>query len=768
MPSVMNTQTPSSISTTKQGATIVAIVLGLALFSSGFAGLTNEVVWQRSLKRLLGGSETISSTIVVMVFMGGLGLGAIAMGNTARKAKDPLLWLAGLEGALVVVNLIVAAVLNADLSATVFGAQTAAMALGLPLALFYALGASAVLAIPCLLMGATTPLASEVCQRRLGQTDARVLGLVFFINTFGAMTGCVLGSTTLVPAFGLQAAMFGAAGVNLFAALLLLGLRAMLPASSVQAEDETITATPKRPIWHGSTEEIAALGLGLCALAYEMVLLRVSALVHEPQPATFSMVLVGFLLFWSAGAALGSRDIKISIRATLVILVPLVAAGLFAALNAPQTDLQTAGAMMRFVLGNPIIFLPCVLFGFLFTRIAAAAAKNWGRDVGRVYGWNTVGACSGILLAIFIGFELHLMLTFAFIVVIAMGVATFWIDRTTPRRVPLSAGVILCMMAVLLTPQLTDTSQWNISERISEPGSTRFFFGRSGVVGVDKEGSVYWDGLWHSELITTPGGHIDSFNWWMAAAPVLAHPTGEIHHAAIVGMGTGITAGSLAPLGSLERIDAYEINHTLQQVFDEYPEGTLHSATDKKVNLIWQDARSGLSLNEQRYDVITTAPLYLKQAGAGLLNAVETFEVVRSHLKPGGIACVFSWGTDAQAFVVRQTAAQVFEHHLSIWGGYLLLLSDSPIDMSAATLRTRLATHAGDPLWAQIAEHAGEQIDANYLADIVDNPQFSWGDGRLFTTDDRPIIEYPRYLDEAMNRLGYLDQDIRLALPNIH
>ncbi len=752
--------------------TLVALVLGLALFSSGFAGLTNEVVWQRSLKRLLGGSETISATIVVMVFMGGLGTGAIAMGNTARKAKDPLVWLALLEAALCAVNLVVCAVLSADLTTAIFAAQTAALAIGVPLGMFYAIGALMVLAVPCLLMGATTPLASEVCQRRLGQTDARVLGLVFFINTFGAMAGCVLGSTTLVPTLGLQQAMFGAAGINLFAALLLLGLRGALSASAetplVEEEDSPKIAT--RPIWHGSTEEVTALGLGLCALAYEMVLLRISALVHEPQPSTFSMVLVGFLLFWSTGAALGSRNIALSIRAALLALPPLAAIGLLAGLHAPMTDLQTAGAMLRFVLGNPLIFLPCLLFGFLFTRVTAQAADNWGRDVGRVYGWNTVGSCLGILLATFVGFELHLSLTIALIVVLAIAIATYWLDRAGNGvlPVPLSTIPLVLAIGILLTPQLTDTTRWNISSRISEPGSTQFFFGRSGVVGVDRKGSVYWDGLWHSELVTESNSHVDTFNWWMSMAPVLAHSTGQIRHAAIVGMGTGITAGSLAPLGSLERIDAYEINHTLQQIFDNFPAGTLNSATDPKINLLWQDARTGLSLRDQQYDIITTAPLYLKQAGAGLLNSIETFRVLKSRLKPGGVACVFSWGTDAQAFVVRQTASQVFEHRLTIWGGYLLLLSDSPIDLTEETLAGRLAQHAGDPLWDDIADHADLEGGAAYLASIVDVPQFSWGDGRMITTDDRPILEYPEYLDQAMERLGYYNEVQRLALPGLN
>ena len=57
---------------------------GAALFCSGGAGLVNEVVWQLALKRFLGGSESVSSMIVVVVFMLGLGAGSILMGRRYR------------------------------------------------------------------------------------------------------------------------------------------------------------------------------------------------------------------------------------------------------------------------------------------------------------------------------------------------------------------------------------------------------------------------------------------------------------------------------------------------------------------------------------------------------------------------------------------------------------------------------------------------------------------------------------------------------------
>ena len=208
-----------------------------------------------------------------------------------------------------------------------------------------------------------------------------------------------------------------------------------------------------------------------------------------------------------------------------------------------------------------------------------------------------------------------------------------------------------------------------------------------------------------------------------------------------------------------------EINHTLKQVFREYPEGTMGAATNPKIALHWQDARTGLNLRNEKYDVITTAPLYLRQAGAGLLNSIENMRAIHSRLKPNGVVCMFSWGTDAQALTVRQTAAKVFPHQMTINGGYLLLLSNQPLDLSEGTLARRLTEHAGDPLWDEVSAYVGKQGAAG-LVERVDKPQFYFGDGRLITTDDRPVLEYPGFLEVAVEALDYGPQH-RLELPSL-
>ena len=70
-----------------------------------------------------------------------------------------------------------------------------------------------------------------------------------------------------------------------------------------------------------------------------------------------------------------------------------------------------------FVLAKVPYFLPCLFFGYLFGLVARRAAKSWGSDIGRVYGWNTCGSCLGILAVSFIGYEIPF---FMMVLVIAL------------------------------------------------------------------------------------------------------------------------------------------------------------------------------------------------------------------------------------------------------------------------------------------------------------------------------------------------------------
>jgi predicted membrane-bound spermidine synthase len=118
-----------------------------ALFLSGAAGLINQVVWQRALKVFLGGSETISSMIVVLVFLSGLGMGSAAISKGIRELRFPIRAFVAVEFVLAVVNLIICHLLSLNLSESIYWVQRAAVASGVPLRLIYGLAAAMLLGL---------------------------------------------------------------------------------------------------------------------------------------------------------------------------------------------------------------------------------------------------------------------------------------------------------------------------------------------------------------------------------------------------------------------------------------------------------------------------------------------------------------------------------------------------------------------------------------------------------------------------------------------
>jgi len=228
----------------------------------------------------------------------------------------------------------------------------------------------------------------------------------------------------------------------------------------------------------------------------------------------------------------------------------------------------------------------------------------------------------------------------------------------------------------------------------------------------------------------------------------------------VIGVGTGITASTLALLNDVKTVDAYDISRVLEDVFAAYPDGTLDLTHNPKINLIWQDARSGLELNPKQYDIIQTQPLYLKQAGSALLNSTEFFQLIRRRLKAGGIFCLYSNGSPAQAFSVRQTADQVFPYRESFFDGYLLILSNEPIGLDANVLSGRL--NSDDPLWQKIAAYPSTSTPER-IFDSLDTPRLPAHGSKFVITDDHPIVEYPRMPAESV-RLAQLP--FRLPKPD--
>lgn len=704
-------------------------MLFLALFASGASGLVNQVAWQRALKLYLGGSETISALIVVLVFMVGLGVGSLHMGMRMHRVRNIVRVFALCEVGLCLANLAIAWLASLDLTESVYGFQRAAVSLGVPLRLIYAVSAVCILAIPCYLMGLTMPLASEIAQRDLGSKKSSTVDVLFGVNTLGAVTGALVTGLWLLPVFGQIFAMLLAAGCNLAAGALLVVFVAHRTARAPAIETQpAVDAAPVRGFLRTRPrfEEWVGFALGFLSLAYEMLLYRIVPLAHEPLPYTFSVVLCGFLGFWSLGIFLATR-----IRERIPLFLFVAAIGIAFVPALLRFDRAPDGPSL--VLAVAIYSLPCIFFGLLFGQVVARHVKSWGIDVGRYYAMNTVGSALGILLMTLLGYELHhdfaaWWIAAGFVVVLAWFVSVERSRAGKPRMAWAASGVVVVAGLVVLSLR-------GSVEPLERDGRITYS-GRDGVVEIVGRNMIL-DGLWHSEL-SDGQSHLYKANWQLAAFPYLCHPDDEIEDVCVVGLGSGLTVATLAGIDGVQSIDAYEINHTIRRVLVDYPEGTLGVADDPKVEIRWQDGRSGLALDTKKYDIIIQQPLYLKQAGSSILLSVEYIELLASRLKERGIVCLYSnsMGNAEQALLVRTTARRVFPHYVSFDKGYMLVLSKSPFEYSEETLRRKFAGEG--PFF-----EACRKVHPSLWLNWIDRPTLDWDSTDLVITDDHPIVEYP-------------------------
>lgn len=705
---------------------LLALLAGLVL--SGVAGVLNQVLWQRALRVFLGGSETLSAMVVVVVFLGGLGLGAAVAARRVGRVRSPLLALALVEGGLALTNLLVAFVLGLDLTHSIYGAWRVAAEAGIPLRLVYGLAATVLLLPPTVLMGATVPLAGAACQRQLGADSDALVPALFFVNTAGAAMGAWSAHAALLPALGQRHSLYVAVACNAVAGLGFAGL------SVGRVAREAVAAARSR-VDGVRVEELLGFLLGFLSLSFEMWLMRALTLAYEPRPETFAVALCAFLVQWSIGVALAGR-VKVSVPGVGAVT------GLVLALMPVLHIVLRDTGQMELLPAAALVSLPCVGFGMLYGGLVRALTTDWGRDIGRYSAANTVGSCLGVLGFTLVGFESPL--TWG---ALALAIGVGAVAAGAARHVFGALGLSVAAVAAI---------GWGVNvPRSHEHWQETAWWGRDGVVEITGPGDVYIDGMWHSQLSDGVDHIGEQYAWLPAAAGVLGMKGRTFEEALVIGGGVGISATTIAKNPGVS-VDTYEINTTLQRLLRERPDETLHSLTNPSIHWMWRDARSGLALNDKKYDLIMSAPLLLRAAGSSTLLSLEYLDLVKSRLKPGGVVVVYAnEGWYEQYLLIQRTLAERFRYRVTWKDGLVTVCSDEPIRMRRKWFKARMAEDDGFAAELRIADKAarddgwvdglwGMYSGAEGVEWVADRP----------ITDDDPLLEYPEIAEAEVEEVS--------------
>src|ERR1700733_6298337 len=235
----------------------------LLFFVSGFPALLYQIVWQRALFTIYG-VNIESVTVIVTVFMLGLGLGSLAGGSLSKRANIPLLAVfAAIELGIAVFGTFSIKIFHAVASFT-----AGASALGTGLVAF------AVLLLPTMLMGSTLPLLVAYLVRR-NRNVGESVGALYCVNAFGSALACFAAAYFLMRAFGESGCVRIAAAINACAAGAAFLLNYTFRQPVIDPYPKTNFSTKSRQVIPFFAGAVISGVIGFVALGYEMVWYRI-------------------------------------------------------------------------------------------------------------------------------------------------------------------------------------------------------------------------------------------------------------------------------------------------------------------------------------------------------------------------------------------------------------------------------------------------------------------------------------------------------------
>jgi spermidine synthase len=772
-------------------ATRSRALLGALFAISGATALVYEVVWFRLIFLRLGGTG-LSVATVTASFMAGLGIGAWFFGDRLARRIPPVRLYALLEGFIGVYGLLVPTLvgLTGQLDALMLGADAAGT--GARLVRYLLIGIVLLPATLC--MGGTLPVLARLVERERLR-PGRFVGLLYGLNTTGAVLGAAAAGFILLPRLGFAHTIHVCVAANLLLALAALALaRSFATATTGSSESrQEQAAAPTGDGRFAARPGVALLvyaASGLVAFMLQVSWTRILSLVFASSLAAFSLILAIFLTGLGLGALLAARILDrtaaparaLAWTFTLAGATALLGQGLYGLL--PGFYLE--GLLARgtgFALGTAsllalVTMLPTTLALGMGFPLAVRLATGDGRAgtaarIGWLYAANTSGSVIGAFAtALFLIPRLGLAgaAGLAGGVALAIGVVLALLPGGGARR-PAWGAVAVCLLAAITWS--TAVPPWNkrlmsisvafwahdasanqaaLRRALTDlraGGGTRLLFYQDGVtasVAVGEEGPV--EGV--NNRFLSIDGKIDASTTGDMRTQVLlgqlplllaAEPP---ESALVVGLASGVTVGSVLthPVQDVVVLEIEAAVHEAATFFDDYNGRPLE---DARTTVIVEDARAYIERSPRLFDVIISEPSSAWLSGSSRLFTREAFSAFRRRLAPGGLLCqwlqTYDLEEEAMAGVVR-TLDDVFQEVAvfhSNSADLLLIASDQPITLSPEIL----ARHLSVPAVRQDLSRANVASLCSILETLVADPAAAsavLGDGRM-NTDDNAWIE---------------------------
>jgi spermidine synthase len=654
-------------------------IILVIFFASGFASLLYQVAWQRLLT-INYGVGALSVALIVSVYMCGLGLGSWWGGVVAERVRRRVMLYCLIELGIGLFGIVSPLLLNFLQEAT---AGSNYMLSFVFIFLF--------LCVPTVLMGSTLPLLTKIYNALRGQFFETVSRL-YFVNTIGAAFGAISASYVMITLFGIDRAVYTAAGLNFLLALVLFYI-----SKSYRYEDRgsvysVATATDTRGGNQLRRFVFGAVFLtGFIAVSYEIIWYRIVGVLIKDSAYAFSSILFVYLL----GIGLGSYGInwllgRYQVRdktnlfcmlQTAIVIYVVTFFFLFALFNGrglintcikstfyssilpvasvPHNSLEWFNFVSVLLWPAVFFFIPVLLMGASFPLISDIAyngADNEGRTVGRVYFFNILGNVLGGIVTGFV--LLPLMKTGITLVLLTVSGCLFlpFITRFGGRPIgkQLRFGLLgaLAAACILFLPD-----GYTIYS-----GVHRRPDGFADVPPVISEGR---EGVVCTFMSTdSMACYINGSPHGRRPNPIFEYETIEAlscskspNRVLIIGLGAGTVLESTLKDPRVRKVTVVELNSVLIDNLQHY---SLYQRmlSDPRIELIIEDGRRFLYRNAVPFDLILMDPLRTRTAYSNNIYSQEFFDLCRRNLSEQGV--LMAWLDEYN--VLPHTICSVFPH----------------------------------------------------------------------------------------------------------
>jgi spermidine synthase len=708
----------------------------LFFFISGFCSVLYELVWLRLAMAEFGVTTALVS-IVLSMFMAGLGVGSWISGRALRKYEGriqfPPLRLYALTELLIGVSaLLVPLELRWGNRLLEMLAGRSALSSGFT---YIVSGACvAVTLIPwCACMGATIPVAMFAIKSDARLESRRSFSFLYLSNVLGAVAGAIV-PLFLIELYGFHTTLrFGAVcNLFIFAAAMALTLASRRRTAAVQGVPPAQAALVRSA---GSAGILSLLFLtGLVTMGMELIWIRIFTPYIGPVVYSFAMVLASYLIatfagsqiyrFWSRTRAIESRLLWISL-AVLGVL-PLLTAD--------------ARVPLHLVLR---VFLGVAPFAGMIGFLTPMLVDRWSAGdpdrAGRAYAVNVVGCILGPLLSGFVllpwGGEHFAMLIFivpwVMMAFLPQRVAAGAPSARTFRRIP-AYGMVIAALVVAFSTKDYETQ---FAHRVVMRDSTATVIATG--EGMHKQLLINGIGMTSLTPVTKMMAHLTLSS--------LPHPP---QNALVICFGMGTTFRSVLSWGIPATV--VELVPSVPKLFFYYHPDADKVLASPNAHVVIDDGRRFLDRSPQHYDaIIIDPPPPVETAGSSLLYSQDFYAVARQRLRPGGI--LQQWlpeGDDADQAAVARALKDSFPYvrvyHSVAHGGWHYLASESPIPVrTSEELVSRMPPAAvADMMEWGPAKTPVEQFDRVLSHEMTLGQFIALSPSTPALQDDRPINEY--------------------------